>query len=81
MADGMLPAFEIRNLRSSNDSNQANALVRVSAPNYNRTIATAPAAKLKYKDEENDTIVVSVYHGYASSITLLIFLSTAGFFP
>ena len=62
MSDNLLSPFHIRNLNSPNEASADQlALVRISAPGYDKTISDNPAATLKYEDEEHDTIVVC-YH-------------------
>ena len=62
MSEQMLSPFQIRNLEpSSQASTGQDNLVRISAPGYDSTISKNPDAKLRYKDEENDTIIVSAH--------------------
>lgn len=66
----MLPAFRIRNLRrppspSGQQRGQSppkgcyDAIVQITAPQYDRTVSTVPEATLKYVDEDQEVITVS----------------------
>lgn len=62
----MLPPFRVRTLRPSADpglgrskSKEFNALVRITAPEYDKTVRVCPEASLKYLDEEDgETVTV-----------------------
>lgn len=60
----MLQPFRVRTLRPSADpglgrskSKEFNALVRITAPEYDKTVRVCPEASLKYLDEEDGEIV------------------------
>ena len=56
----MLSPFQIRNLRpSQSKATTQDSLVRISAPGYDKTISSHPAAKLRYQDDDDgDTVTV-----------------------
>lgn len=60
----MLPPFRVRTLRPSaslrlgrSKNKEFNALVRITAPEYDKTLRICPEASLKYLDEEDGEIV------------------------
>lgn len=60
----MLPPFRVRTLRPSaspglgrSKKKEFNALVRITAPEYDKTLRVCPEATLKYLDEEDGEIV------------------------
>ena len=53
----MLSPFHIRNLRPTQPKMTQDSLVRISAPGYDKTISTNPAARLKYEDEDDSAII------------------------
>ena len=53
----MLPPFHIRNLRPTQPKMTQDSLVRISAPGYDKTISTDPAARLKYEDEDDSAVI------------------------
>lgn len=60
----MLPPFRVRTLRPSaspglgrSERKEFNALVRITAPEYDKTLRNCPEATLKYLDEEDGEIV------------------------
>ena len=54
----MLPPFHIRNLQpSSLPKASRDTLVRITAPCYDETISSHPAATLKYFDEDDGDVI------------------------